>query len=174
MRKVGFIGIVALMLGIVAPVWAETQTIDATLGSSVSMTTAPTATVSGWALAGSGANTRSGGSMTISSNAPYTVTVVADKAKMTEYVTATALYVATAPKTLTNSLSVIPTLTSGTGVPVASLAVGTTAGTLATGSGLGTDSYSLTLSQTTVIGDAALPSGRTYHIVLTYTASSTL
>lgn len=169
---VGMVFILALLVP--GGAGAATQTIDATLGSSVSMTTSPTASISGWALSAAGANTTSGGSMTIQANAPYTVTVVADQAKMTEYVTGTSSYVTPSPKQLTAALSVVPTLSGGAGVPVASLAVGTVAAPLATGTGLTTDSYALTLSQTTAVTDSPLASGRTYHIVLTYTASAAL
>jgi hypothetical protein len=129
--------------------------------------------VSGWTLATSGANTTSGGSMTISSNAPYTATVTADKAALSEY--ASGAYVVSG-KTLSSPLSVVPSRTGGTAlVPgVATPAVVGTSTLLGTGTGLGTDTYSLTLSQPTLISDSALPAGSTYHIVLTYTASSTL
>lgn len=166
--------IFVLALVVPAGAGAATQTIDATLGSSVSMTTSPTASISGWALSATGANTVSGGSMTIQANTPYTVTVAGDQAKMTEYITGTSSYVTPSPKQLTAALSVIPTLSSGAGVPVASLAVGTVAAPLAAGTGLTTDSYALTLSQTTAITDSPLAAGRTYHIVLTYTASAVL
>lgn len=165
-------GMLTMLVGL--PAGAATQTIDATISSTVSMTTAPTASISGWNLSATGANTTSGGTMQIQSNVAYTVTVVADKAKLTEYITATGAYQTTSPKSLTNPLSIVPTLSSGAGVPVASLAVGTTPATIATGTGLTTDSYALTLSQTTAITDAPLAAGRTYHMVLTYTASATV
>jgi hypothetical protein len=152
---------------------AAGQIIDATLGSSVSMTTSPSATVSGWILAPSGANTTSGGSMTISSNAPYTATVTADKAGLSEYVS--GAYVSSG-KQLTSPLSVVPTRSAGNAlVPgVATTAIVGTSTLLGTGTGLGTDTYTLSLSQPTLISDSALASGSTYHIVLTYTASSTI
>lgn len=174
-RRFGLaVAVLGALLLAAAPAGAATQTIDATLAASVTMSTSPTSTISSWTLASTGANTTSGGSVGVTANAPYIVTVQADKAKMTEYVTSTSSYVTPSPKTLAASLSLVPVLSSGTAVPVASLAVGTTASTLATGAGLGTDVMSLTLSQTTAVTDPALPSGRTYHIVLTYTASSTL
>jgi hypothetical protein len=72
--------------------------------------------------------------------------------------------------TLTAPLSVVPVRSSGTGVPVASLAVGKAAAPIATGLLAGTDVFALTLSQPTSTSD--LPT--TYRSVLTYTASPTL
>jgi hypothetical protein len=163
-------------LAFASPAGAAPQTIDANLGSTLSMTTSPTASVSGWNLASTGANTTSGGSIGVNSNQPYTIAVTADKAKLTEYVTGTSSYVASSPKALTTALSVLAVRSGGTAlVPgVAATAVIGTSSSLAVGTGLGTDTYDLTLSQPTLITDAALPSGETYHIVLTYTLSSTL
>jgi hypothetical protein len=163
-------------LALVVPAHASTQTIDASLSSALSMTTSPTATISSWTLASSGANTTSGGSMALSSNQPYTVSVSADKTRLTEYVTATSSYVASSPKALTSPLVITPTRTGGT-APTAATASAATLGTstlLVTGTGLGTDTFDLSLGQTTAITDSTLPSGETYHIVLTYTASSSL
>jgi hypothetical protein len=177
MKKILVIGIMTLAVGAMAlPAGAATQTIDATLGGTLSMTASPSTSVSGWSLASSGANTTSGGSMTINSNQPYTVGVTADKTKMTEYVTATTSYVASSPKTLAAAPQIIGARSAGTAVVagVGATAVVGTSTLLATGTGLGTDTYDITLSQTTAITDTALPSGETYHIVLTYTASSTL
>src|SRR6266496_601744 len=85
MKKILAIGIVALAIGAMAlPASASTQTIDATLGNTLAMTATPSSTVS-WALASSGANTTSGGSLTVNSNQPYTATVAADNSRMTEY-----------------------------------------------------------------------------------------
>lgn len=158
------------------PAGAAPQVIDANLGSTLSMTTSPTASVSGWALASTGANTASGGQVGIESNQPYTVTVTADKSRMTEYVTASSAYVTSGPRALSNAISVIALRSAGTAVTpgVGATAVIGTSTTLLTGTGLGTDTYDITLSQPTLITDPALPSGRTYHIELTYTLSSTL
>ncbi|MFN2641047.1 MAG: hypothetical protein ABR548_04015 [Actinomycetota bacterium] len=139
---------------------------------SVSMTTARSATISGWTLVPSGANTRAAGSIGITATGPYLVTVSADRSRMTEYVTASAAY-ATTPKTLGAALSVLTTTTSGLGIATSSVSVGTSATTIATGV-TGTDAYSVSLSQPTAITDRALASGRTYHIALTYTASTTV
>lgn len=177
MKKLIAPTVLVLMLAAVAEqASASTQTIDATISNTVSMTTTPTSAVSGWALGSSGANQTSGGSMAINANSAYTVTVTADKALMTEYITADTAYETTSPKTLSTALSVIASRTGGTAAVagVGATAVVGTSTTLATGTGLGTDEYSITLSQPTVITDEALPSGRTYHIELTYTASSTL
>lgn len=177
MKKLSLMALtLASLLAAAAPAQANTQVIDATITSTLSMDTKPTAAISGWSLASTGANTTSGGSIGINANQAYTVTVTADKTRMTEYVTATSSYVATTPKSLASPLSVVTARTGGTAATpgVAATAVVGTSTTLATGTGLGTDTYSVTLSQPTTIADPALPSGRTYHIVLTYTAASTL
>jgi hypothetical protein len=177
MKKILAAGIVALAIGAMAlPASAATsvQTVDATLGSTLSMTATPSSTVS-WTLASTGANTTSGGSLTVNSNAPYTATVTADKTKMTEWITASSAY-SSSPKTLSTALSVSGSRSAGTAAVagVGATAVVGTSTSLATGTGLGTDTYDVTLSQPTLITDSALPSGQTYHIVLTYTASATI
>lgn len=158
------------------PAGASDQEVDASLSSTIAMTAEPSSTVSGWVLSATGSNTTSGGAMTVNSNQPYTVAVTADQSRMTEYVTAAAGYAASSPKTLTTPISVVAARTGGSAATpgVAATAVVGTSSTLATGTGLGTDTYSLSLSQPTSIADPALPSGRTYHIVLTYTLTSTL
>jgi pectate lyase len=174
MKKILAAGIVALAIGAMAlPASASTQTIDATLGSTLAMTATPSSTVS-WGLASTGTNTTSGGSLTVNSNAPYTATVTADKTKMTEWVTGTPGAYASSPKTLATALSVAGSRSAGTAAVagVGATAVVGTSTTLATGTGLGTDTYDVTLSQPTLITDSGLPSGETYHIVLTYTASA--
>jgi len=177
MKKLLAPAALALMLAILAgPAGASTQTIDATLSNTVSMTTTPDSAVSGWSLASTGSNQTSGGTMTVNANSAYTVTVTADKSAMTEYITASSAYETTSPKTLSTALSVIGARTGGT-APVAGTAATAVIGTsttFATGLGSGTDDYSVTLSQPTVITDKALAAGRTYHIQLTYTASSAL
>ncbi|MGZ4211232.1 MAG: hypothetical protein ACXVQX_11635 [Actinomycetota bacterium] len=173
MKKFFAAGLVAIAIAALAiPASASTQTIDATLGSTLAMTATPSSTVS-WTLASTGANTTSGGAFTINSNQPYTATVTADKSAMTEW---TGSGYAASPKTLSTALSVVSARSAGTAaVPgVGATAVIDTSTLLATGTGLGTDTYDVTLSQPTVITDSALPAGETYHIVLTYTASSTL
>lgn len=72
--------------------------------------------------------------------------------------------------TLVTPMLGVTTLSSGVGVPVTPATVSTTAATIATGLGLGTDVYGLTLSQTTLITD----SPTTYRNDLTYTAAATL
>ncbi|MDQ3646046.1 MAG: hypothetical protein M3345_03825 [Actinomycetota bacterium] len=157
---------------LVAPAAAETTVIDASLATALSMTTAPAANVSGWNLAATGANSTSGGSLAVNANVPYTVTMSAQKTTLTEYVTATSAYEATAPKSLGSPLTVTPTSTGGTGVAAA--ATSATGGVVVTGIGGGTDSFTLSLSQPTTIADDPLTTGRTYHNVLTYTLASTL
>ncbi len=143
---------------------------------SVSMTASPPSSLS-WTLVPAGGNTTSGGTITVQATEAYNVTVTADRTRLTEWITADGAYAST-PKTLTAPLSVLTALESGLGVPVANVSVGTSSTTIATGAGTvltpATDTYALTLSQTTAITDAALPSGRTYHVVLTYTASAAL
>jgi len=136
------------------------------------------ASISGWSLSSTGTNTISGGTMTVSSLlSSYTVTVQADKAKMSEY--ASGAYVG-GGKTLSAALHVITSRTGGTGVLCngsgANAAVSTSATTVASGPGglACSDIYSVTLSQATSIGDSALATGHSYHIVLTYTLSGGL
>ncbi len=162
-----------LLAAIALPAGAEEQVVDATLESSVSMTTSPTATVSGWALSPSATNTASGGTMTISANSSYSVTVTPDVNAMSEH---DGTGYVTSGKTLSAALNIIASYTGGT-APVPGLGATAITGTstaLATGTGGGTDDYDITLSQATTVADEALPTGRTYHIELTYTASSTL
>ncbi|MCA1830917.1 MAG: hypothetical protein LC663_05330 [Actinobacteria bacterium] len=176
MKKVIAAAAVAVgVLAISVPAHAATsgtQTVTANIANTISMDTAPSSSIANWTLAATGANTTAGGSVVVTSNGPYTVTVTGDKSRLTEYDTNGAAYVASSPKTLTTALSVIGTRTVGTGT--AATAVVGTSSTLATGLGLGSDTYTLQLSQPTAITDASLPSGYTYRIVLTYQATSTL
>lgn len=176
MKRLVGVGMVALAIMVFAVPAGATQVVDASLTGALSMTTEPSATVSGWSLAATGPNTTSGGSMVINANQPYLVTVTADKSRMTEYVTASSAYDTSDPKALTTAMTVSASRTGGTAVVAGAgvAAVIGTSTTLATGTGLGTDAYSVTLSQPTVITDSALPSGRTYHIELTYTLQSAL
>lgn len=156
----------AALMTLASPGWAD-----------VSMTVTPDASVS-WTLTPVGVNTTSGGSMTVSATQDYIVTVTADRARLTEYDTGTSSYVPDG-KTLDAALNVTAVRTGGTAaVPgVGATAVIGTSTTLAAGVGavLGaTDEYAITLSQATALTDEALPSGSTYRIVLTYTASSLL
>ena len=176
MRRCSVVLVAALSVALIAvPAGAADQVITANIGSSLTLDTAPTATVSDWALAASGANTTSGGSIGISANDAYTVAVSADKPVLSEYDTTSGAYVV-GGKTLATPLSVLAVWTSGTS-PVPGIGATATIGVsslLAQGTGLGADQYALTLSQPTLISDAALPSGRTYRIVLTYVLASTL
>jgi hypothetical protein len=160
-----------------APAAHAVQVIDATIGTSVSLDASSAANVGSWTLATTGANTQSGGSVSVNSNSPYTLSVTFDKTRMSEWDTNTspAAYVSSG-KTLAAPLTVTVSRTSGTaGTPTLSAgAVSGTSTLLSTGLGLGSDNYAVSLSQPTTIADSALASGRTYHIVLTYTASSTL
>lgn len=144
--------------------------------ASISVTTAPNSAISGWALASTGTNTVSGGSIAVASTGPYTVAVTADVTRMSEW-NGTA-YVTGGAK-LTTALSVIPTRTGGNATVPATgtTAVIGTSSALVTGTGSlsgVSDSFSITLSQPTSMADAALRPGRSYHIVLTYTTSATI
>ncbi len=158
-----------LAAGALAPALAatETQTIDATLGSSVTMSLSDP-TVS-WTLASSGTNTKSAGSLSVGSNAPYSVTVIAEKPTLTEWDGS-----AYGTKALATPLSVLGTLSSGTGTPAGGPVTNAAPTAFATGVGLGTDVYGISLSQATTLADPALPTGSTYHNVLSYTASATI
>lgn len=151
--------------------------LDVRAGFAVGMS-GPTGTISGWNLASTGSNSISGGTLSVSALlSAYTVTVTADKTRMTEY--NGSAYVAggktlTAPLNVTAVVSTPHCLVPGTG---ATAIIGTSS-TLATGVGLAltgcTDTYSITLSQLTSISDPALTPGHNYHIVLTYTVSGGL
>lgn len=147
-----------------APAGAETTVVTASLGSSVSISTPPSAAVNMGALS-LGANTASGGSIAVSANTAYTVTVAADNATMKSWNGST--YGADA---LTTPLTLTPTLAGG--VPVVSpvAAVGTTPATFMTGTGLTSDSATIQLAQTVLAGDKP----GTYRTVLTYTAAPSL
>ena len=136
------------------------------------------AIVSGWSLSSSGSNSISGGTLTVSALlSSYTVTVQADKARMSEY--SGGAYVG-GGKTLGAALHVITARTGGSGASCNGVGqdatVGTSATTVASGPGgvLCSDIYSVMLSQTTSVADGALLPGHTYHIVLTYTLSGGL
>lgn len=181
MRKAIEIAVAALALGLIgiAQVFAADQTVDATLTSSVTMDTAPSAAVgtasSPWVLNPSGTTATSGGSISVTANVAYYVKLASDKAKLSEWVTSTSSYVA-GGKTLANALTITPTATAGTAAGTAvttDLAV-VSPQTLITGLGGGTDSFNLTLSQVTLLTDKSLPSGSTYHMKLTYTATAAL
>jgi len=144
----------------------------------VSMVGPTGSSISGWSLSSTGTSTISGGTLTVSSLlSSYTVTVQGDKAKMSEY--AGSAYV-NGGKTLSAAPHVITSRTGGSGASCngsgTNATVGTSATTVASGPGglLCSDIYSVTLSQATSIADSALPTGHTYHIVLTYTLSGGL
>ncbi|HEX2240742.1 MAG TPA: hypothetical protein VHJ82_06340 [Actinomycetota bacterium] len=174
MRKVSLVALIGVAFAaLFSPAKAATQVIDATLAPGVSMTAVPTPNIS-WALAMSGANTTSGGSMTVSANTPYTVTMSAEKDFLTQH---NGTGYVSGGSQLSSPLTVTAARTGGTAVvPGVGLVLpaSTIGGPIGTGTGLGTDTFSLTLSQPTVITDKALPTGHTYHNVLTYTASATL
>jgi hypothetical protein len=167
--------LVAAFVSAAMPAYAANpsdQTITASIGSSLTVNTSPDATVSNWALATTGANTTGGGSIVVTSNVPYTVSVTGSKATMSEYDTTlgTPAYVS-GGKTLALPLNIQATKSAVTTTAV----VGTSSSTLITSLGLAAnETYTLTLSQTTSIADAALVSGHVYRTVVTYLAASTL
>ncbi|HWH32345.1 MAG TPA: hypothetical protein VNU01_06700, partial [Egibacteraceae bacterium] len=67
-----------------APAGAETTVVTGSLGTSVSISTAPSAAVDLGSLA-LGLNTAGGGTIAVTANTAYTVTVAADKAAMTQW-----------------------------------------------------------------------------------------
>lgn len=164
--------VVVCLVGILltgAPMaFAETQTVDATLESSVSMSVAPDATVSGWTLASQGDNTTSGGNIEVQANVAYTVSVVGEKDFLTEWDGSS--YGTTA---LATAMTIKPTLVSGDAAG-SDAVVSTLGATLITALDGGTDNFSLILSQPTLVTDEPLATGWTYHNVITYTASETL
>ena len=174
MRKL-FVGIgAALLVGgaLVGSGFAAstsgTQNLDATLDSSITLSlSTPNVALT---LPTAGTGTASGGTATVTSNSPYTVTVQSDGATLREwdgsaYVGGGAALAA--PPTLAIATA------SGTGVAGAGgpvIDVGPTA--VGAGVGLGTDVYDLTVSQATTVADTALPAGNTYHAQFTYTATN--
>lgn len=156
----GLTAVAALAL----PAAAQTTTVTGLVGTSVSISTAPSTAVSLGTMA-LGANLASAGTLAVAANAAYTVTAVADQAAMTKW--DGSAYQSGA---LTTPLALVPTLS--TGAPVASpiAALGTTAQTLMTGTGITSDSVTLQLQQTLLSSD---PTG-TYRTVITYTAAPAL
>lgn len=146
------------------PAGAETTVVTATVGSSVSISTPPSAAVSFGTLA-LGANTAGGGTVAVSANTPYTVTVAADKATLTSW-NGTAY----GTDALATPLALVPTLVGGAGVVTPVAAIGTTPQTVMSGAGLTGDSASLQLAQTVLATDKP----GAYRTVLTYTAAPAL
>lgn len=143
----------------------STQTITAATAGMVSISTNPTASVDFGTMT-LGANTASAGQLGVGANVAYTVTVAGQKAKLTKY--ANSAY--DDATTLSSAMLVLTTLSTGAGVPVASVPVGTSAVQMASGTGLTTDVFSLQLSQTVLPTDPQT----TFRNVLTYTASQVL
>jgi hypothetical protein len=145
-----------------------TQNLDATLSSSITLSLSSPNVA--WTLPSSGLGSTSGGTATVTSNSPYTVTVQSDGATLREWNGAS--YVG-GGASLASPPSVAIATGSGSGVaglggPVTN--VGPTA--VAAGAGLGTDVYNLTINQATTVADTALPAGNTYHAQFTYTAAN--
>lgn len=146
------------------PATAQTTVVTAAVGGSVSISTPPSAAVNFGTLA-LGVNNASGGTVAVSANTPYTVTVVADKATLTSW--NGSAYGADA---LTTALTVTPTLASGVPVVTPVAAVSTTPQTVMSGVGLTSDSATLQLTQTVLATDKP----GAYRSVLTYTAAPAL
>lgn len=145
-----------------APAVAEDQVITASVGTTVTIDSAP-ADVGLGALPVTGASL---GSISVSANGAYTLNVKSDVATMTGWDGS-----AYNSNTLAASLALTATTSSGTGVGVL-VSVGTTDQALATNplSGLltETDTYALTATQAAT----ALDPADSYRMVLTYTASA--
>lgn len=160
----------ALLLGATAvaalavPVAAETTVVTAVVGSSVSISTPPSAAVNLGNLA-VGANTAAAGTLAVTSNTAYTVTVAADKATMTEWDGN-----AYGSEALTTPLVLTPTPAGGVAVVTPLAAVTTVPQTIMAGTGLTADSATLELAQTLLVSDAP----GSYRTVLTYTAAPAL
>ena len=168
----------SMLRGLVFAALVMALALQPSAGFAAAMVGPTGSTISGWSLNSTGSNTISGGSLTISSLlSSYTVTVQADKAKMSEF--SGGAYVG-GGNALSAALHVITSRTGGSGVLCNGVGVDATVGTSATtvASGPGglacSDIYSVTLSQATSISDKALTPGHTYHIVLTYTLSGGL
>jgi hypothetical protein len=162
---------VLLALGLTAIVVAA-----APAGATVTLDASQAGDVTNWALSPTGANSRAAGSLTVTATGPYTLSVTFDHTRMTEWNTGAQAYVAGgralgAPLTVlvarAGGTAALPTVTTG--------AVSGSSSLLATGPGLGSDTYAVSLAQPTALTDPALPStGRSYHMVLTFTAASSL
>ena len=119
------------------------------------------------------ANTAAAGTISITANVGYTVTVASDKVAMTEW---TGSVYASNPKRLAAALAVRCSAPSGTGATCTALTAtsilttGTAVATSAVSTGGATHTYTLTLSQPTTLADPPA----TYHLVLTYTATTLL
>ena len=147
---------------------STTQVVTGTVVDSVSVSVSK-ATVPFGNL-GVGANvipTATAGTMTVSANIGYSVTVLGLKAKMTKY---TTLYDDTV--TMASPLLMTTTSASTGAVPVAAATIGndaTAPSVVATGV-LGTHTYDLSFAQTVAPADAHT----TYRNDLTYTVTSTV
>lgn len=143
----------------------NTQTLDGVIGSTVSMT-GPSSAVNFGTFA-IGANTAAGGTMAITANVPYTLTVTAEKATMTEY--SGGAYVARSPKTLAAPTVVTVTSSDIGATPLGAVSSALTALPLATGLA-GAHTYTLSLAQAISVTDAPAA----YHNLLSYTAAPTV
>ena len=175
MRKL-FVGIGAALLvggalmstGAFAASTTGTQNLDATLNSSITLSlSAPNVSLS---LPTAGTGSASGGTATVTSNSPYTVTVQSDGATLRQW--DGSAYVG-GGAALASPPSLAIATASGTGVAgVGGPVIDAAPTAVGAGAGLGTDVYDLTINQATTVADTALPAGHTYHAVFTYTASN--
>jgi hypothetical protein len=171
---------VVVAAALVAPANAATQTgtqtIDATLSSSFTMSLSngtvgtPAAP---WVLAASGPNAgRAAGTLSVSSNSAYTVTVQGQQPTLTEW--DGSAYIAPTPASLAANTALSTVISTGTGVGTPATPVTSVAPTLIATGALSSDVFNLTMAQPTTIADATLQAGRTYHNLFTYTGTSAL
>lgn len=144
------------------PATAEDQVITAQVANTVTIDSAPADTDLG-TLPASAASI---GSITVSANSAYTLSVKSDVATMTGWDGA-----AYNSNSLASPMVVAPSLTSGSGTALAPVTVATTNLPIATNALSGllstTDVYGLTVTQPAT----ALDPADSYRMVLTYTAS---
>jgi hypothetical protein len=142
----------------------QTQTLDGVIASTVSITAPAAVNFYTFTL---GANSTGGGSMTVTANVPYTVTLAAQKATMTEWVS--GAYVSSSPKTLAAGSVITLSSTDVGASPVGAVTSTVSALPIATGLS-GTHTYTVSVAQAISTADAPAA----YHNLLTYTAAATL
>ena len=150
----------------VGPAFAasDTQTITGTLGSTIGATTAGDGHIT--LTAGQAVpDTDTDDTVTVDSNVAYNLSVVADKAKMTEWVG--EAYVTTSAKALTSALQAMADTANATlkDVPTGATPLPLNATPQAADGG---KVFHMTLSQPVAWTDPPAD----YHIVLTYTAAA--
>lgn len=156
--------VAALSFASIGAAGAEEQTLTGTIDPAVTINAAP-ATLVDFGTFALGENTESGGSMTVSANVDYVLSVKATKATMTSYDSGTSTY---GDKALAAPLTILasPDLLSATSIGI--VPVGTTDTPIAAGVGLVDTVFGLSLTQ--LVGTTDAPGE--YRNVLTYTASA--